>query len=159
MPGYYGPRSRYAEKTVAARDSDRVGRSAAPMVQAQVQSSNVQYQSVVPYTFYSTTNAAAQMIHTSTTAVNAYLPWRGSILALAVKASASCTGTYTVYLNGAATSCYLTLAGSSSNAATYVKGTYPVTAGDTLNVTASSTSTSAVVEVTVFVLQDTTAIV
>jgi len=113
---------------------------------------------IVPLTFYSPTNAAGQMLR-SAAALAVLLPYRGSIVALAFQASVACQGTYTVYINGTATSASLTVSGDTSEYKVWVPGTYGFVEGALVQVTASGVATSAVVEVTVFAVQDPTTVI
>ena len=58
---------------------------------------------IVPFVFYSLTNAAGQLLRPGgATALSIPVPFRGSVIGLSFQASTACSGTYTVYLNGGA---------------------------------------------------------
>lgn len=110
---------------------------------------------IVPLSFYSPTNAAGQMLRAGVAAaVPVDLPFRGSIVGVAVRASGANTGTYTVYVDGAATAAEVALAAETSNLQTYEKSSFEVAAGQTIDPRISGESGANPVEVIIYISID-----
>lgn len=110
---------------------------------------------IVPFSFYSLTNAAGQMlVPGAAAAISLTLPFRGSVIGLTFNASTACSGTYSVYLGGVATDVELIESAATADYQSWPKGTYGFAAGTTLDVRASSVTTSAAVLCTAYVIVD-----
>lgn len=82
---------------------------------------------VVPFAFYSATNASGQMLRPGiAAAVSVDLPFRGSIVGLAVRCSAANSGTYTVHVDGTATEAAVVLSSDTNGLETYSKDSFEV---------------------------------
>lgn len=114
---------------------------------------------ILPFSFYSATNASGQMLRPGIADdLSVKVPFRGSVIALCFVASASCSGTYTVWIDGVASTASLVISSGTTGSQVWVKGTYGFSSGALIDVRATSVSTSAVVEVTAYVVQDTSTI-
>lgn len=114
---------------------------------------------IVAYNFYSTANAAAQHLTSGGSAISITVPFRGSIIAVTANASAAVSGTYSAYVNGAASGAQATLSTGTAAYSAYIKGDYEVQAGDRVTITASSVSGVAVVNTAIYIVQDPSTVI
>lgn len=110
---------------------------------------------IVPYTFYSLTNASGQMLRPGVAAaISVDLPFRGSIVALVAVASAADSGTYTVYIDGVASAALVTLSASTGEIEIFEQSEHEVAEQQSIDVRASGVSSANPIEVTVYVSVD-----
>jgi hypothetical protein len=151
MPAPPKPRIAVRTSFVGTRTRSSIGTS----IEESIDNIVIVNPGIVSYSFYSLTNASGQMLRPGAgSALSVVLPFRGSVVGLTFAASTACSGTYTVHLNGTASTALLTEIADTSDFKAWVDGTYGFVAGTTIDVRATSVTTSAIVEVIVYVLID-----